>query len=375
MDKNYKQCTRCIMDTTDPDITFDKNGVCNHCERYDNLLSIRVFRENEGKIALTSLVDNIKRDGKGKEYDCIIGVSGGVDSTYVAYLAHKLGLRPLAIHFDNGWNSELAVSNIEKTLNKLGIDLYTYVIDWEEFRDLQLSFLLASTPDGEIPTDHAINALLFEQASKRNIKYIINGMNFKTESLSVPKWSYGHSDWKYIKNVHSLFGKTKLKNYPHFSLFDTFYFLFVKRVKLISILNYIDYNKDEVMGVLENELDWKYYGGKHYESVYTRFYQAYILPKKFNIDKRLGHLSDLIRSSNITRPIALLEINKSIADDSLLMSDKAFVMKKLGLDESAFEKIMTSPKKYFTDYPNNYKKVLMLKDILNRFRSKGIMSR
>jgi N-acetyl sugar amidotransferase len=375
MDKNYKQCTRCIMDTTDPDITFDNNGVCNHCERYDTLLSIRVFRENEGKIALNSLVENIKRDGKGKEYDCVIGVSGGVDSTYVAYLAHKLGLRPLAIHFDNGWNSELAVSNIEKTLNKLGIDLYTYVIDWEEFRDLQLSFLLASTPDGEIPTDHAINALLFEQASKRNIKYIINGMNFKTESLSVPKWSYGHSDWKYIKNIHSQFGKVKLKNYPHFSLFDTFYFLFFKRIKLISILNYIDYNKDEVMGVLENELDWKYYGGKHYESVYTRFYQAYILPKKFNIDKRLGHLSDLIRSGNITRSIALLEFNKSIADDSLLMSDKAFVMKKLCLDESAFEKIMTSQKKYFTDYPNNYNMILLLKDILNRFRSKGIMSR
>jgi hypothetical protein len=200
-------------------------------------------------------------------------------------------------------------------------------------------------------------------------------MNFKTETLSVPNWSYGHSDWKYIKNIHSQFGKVKLKNYPHFSLFDTFYFLFFKRIKLISILNYIDYNKDEVMGVLENELDWKYYGGKHYESVYTRFYQAYILPKKFNIDKRLGHLSDLIRSGNITRSIALLEFNKSIADNSLLMSDKAFVMKKLCLDESAFEKIMTSQKKYFTDYPNNYNMILLLKDILNRFRSKGIMSR
>ncbi len=372
---NYQRCTRCIMDTSDPDITFDKDGVCNHCHRYDDQLNIRVYSESEGKKALNELVGNIKRAGKGKDYDCIIGVSGGVDSTYVAYLTKKLGLNPLAIHFDNGWNSELAVSNIEKVLNKLDIDLYTYVIDWEEFKDLQLSFLKASTPDGEIPSDHAINALLFQEASKRGIKYIINGMNFKTESMSVPKWAYGHADWKYIKSVHKIFGTKKLKKYPHYTLFDTFNYLFVKRIKLISILNYIDYNKEEVMKVLQQDLDWKYYGGKHYESVYTRFYQAYILPKKFNIDKRIGHQSDLIRSGNVTREQALEEIKKEIADPALLAQDKEFVIKKLSLTEAGFEDIMNAKPKLFTDYPNNFDKVQKLKGVMNDLRAKGTMSK
>lgn len=363
------------MDTTDPDITFDKDGVCNHCHRYDELLSVRVFEPEEGKRALDQLVTNIKRDGKKKEYDCIIGVSGGVDSTYVAYLTKKLGLNPLAIHFDNGWNSELAVSNIEKVLEKLDIDLYTYVIDWEEFKDLQLSFLKASTPDGEIPSDHAINALLFKEASKRGIKYIINGMNFKTESLAVPKWAYGHSDWKYIKSVHKQFGTKKLKKYPYFTLFDTFLYLFVRRIRLVSILNYIDYDKSEVMKVLQEDLGWKYYGGKHYESVYTRFYQSYILPQKFNIDKRIGHLSDLIRSGSISREDALKELDKEIADSDMMATDKKFVKKKLGLSDDAFEKIMNDQPKLFTDYPNNYDRVQKLKGILNNLRKSGKLSR
>ncbi len=372
---SYQRCTRCIMDTSDPDIVFDVKGVCNHCHRYDELFSLRVFSKEEGQQALEALVNGIKKNGKGREYDCIIGVSGGVDSTYVAYLTKELGLNPLAIHFDNGWNTELAVSNIEKVLKLLNIDLYTYVIDWEEFRDLQLSFLKASTPDGEIPSDHAINALLFKEASKRGIKYIINGMNFKTESMSVPKWAYGHSDWKYIHAIHKKFGSKKLRKYPHYSLFDTFYYLIVKRIKLVSILNYIDYNKDQVMDILQNKLGWKYYGGKHYESVYTRFYQAYILPNKFNIDKRIGHFSDLIRSGGISREKALEFLSEQIADPQLLARDREFVMKKLGLSPEAFENIMKAPNKLYTDYPNNSKNVARLKGYLNLLRGKGIMSK
>lgn len=375
MSMKYKRCSRCIMDTTDPDIHFDSEGVCNHCHRYDELLPIRTHQRKDAEQALQALVARIKSDGKSEKYDCIIGVSGGVDSTYVAYLTKKLGLRPLAIHFDNGWNSELAVSNIEKVLKKLDIDLYTYVIDWEEFKDLQLSFLKASTPDGEIPTDHAINALLFKEASKKGIKYIINGMNFKTESMSVPKWAYGHADWKYIKSVHKLFGRKKLKKYPHYSLLDTFRYLFIIRIKLVSILNYIDYQKDEVMKVLQDDLGWKYYGGKHYESVYTRFYQAYILPEKFNIDKRIGHLSDLIRSGSIARKQALKELEKDIADPEMIVRDREFVIKKLGLTEESFQQIISAKPKLFTDYPNNYDKVQKLKGILNRFREKGTMSK
>lgn len=368
-------CTRCIMDTSDPDITFDEHGVCNHCHRYDQELPKRVFHGQEGARRLKQLVDKIKEAGKNREYDCIIGVSGGVDSTYVAYLTKQLGLRPLAVHFDNGWNSELAVSNIEKTLDKLGIDLYTYVMDWPVFKNLQLSFLKASTPDGEIPTDHAINALLFQEASKRNIKYIISGMNFATESMSVPAWSYGHSDWKYIKAVHKLFGTSDLKKFPHFTFVDLFKWNILQRIQVVSVLNYIEYNKEEAMDILKNQLGWVYYGGKHYESVYTRFYQGYILPEKFSIDKRRGHLSDLIRSGQINREKALEEINKPGYPEQLLHQDKEFVLKKLNLTESSFDAIMKLPRKLFTDYPNRYADIQKLKSIVNFLRTKGWYSK
>ena len=361
------------MDTSDPDITFDDKGVCNHCIRYEELLPKRVFHESNAKEELQKLVADIRKSGD--EYDCIIGVSGGVDSTYVAYLTRQLGLNPLAVHFDNGWNSELAVSNIEKTLNQLGVDLYTYVIDWEEFKDLQLSFLKASTPDGEIPTDHAINSLLFKEADRRGIKYIINGMNFATESMSVPAWSYGHSDWKYIKAVHKIFGKIRLKNYPCYNLWDLFRWTFVRQIKVVSILNYINYNKNDVMELIQKELGWIYYGGKHYESVYTRFFQGYILPVKFGIDKRRGHLSDLILSKQITREDALLVLSRPGYEDKLLVQDKKFVIKKLGLDEQKFQDLMDLEKRSFNDYPNNSAIINKIKKMVNNLRKWGMYSK
>jgi N-acetyl sugar amidotransferase len=372
---NNSICKNCIMDTSDPEIIFDNTGVCNHCHRYDEELPKRVFKGGVAEKKLADIVKRIKQKGKSKEYDCIIGVSGGVDSTYVAYLTKELGIRVLAVHFDNGWNSELAVANIEKVLKKLDIDLYTYVIEWEEFKDLQLSFLKASTPDGEIPTDHAINALLFREASKRGIKYIINGMNFATESMAVRMWSYGHSDWKYIKAVHSLFGSKSLRNYPYYSFLRLFYWTFIKRIKVVSILNYIDYNKDEVMKIIQNKLDWVYYGGKHYESVYTRFYQGYILPAKFNIDKRRGHLSDLIRSGQISRSDAIKEIKKVGYDPKMRMIDTPFVLKKLGLDENKFNNIMNEKPKNFLDYPNNFKNIVKIKIFINKLRFKGLYTK
>jgi hypothetical protein len=299
-----------------------------------------------------------------------------VDSTYVAYLTKQLGLRPLAVHFDNGWNSELAVSNIEKTLEKVGIDLYTYVMDWTTFRDLQLSFLLASTPDGEIPTDHAINALLWQEANKRNIKYIINGMNFATESAAVLSWAYGHSDWKYIRSVNRIFGKNRrLKGYPHFSLLDLFYYSVVKGIRVVSILNYVDYNKNEVMDILQNKLGWVYYGGKHYESIYTRFYQAYVLPVKFGIDKRICHLSDLVNSKQLGREEALESLKTKDYSADMLKEDLAYVIKKFELTPEKFEAIMNSPIKSFRDYPNDYKLVMRIKSYLNKLRKLNLMPR
>lgn len=375
MNKTYQQCTRCIMDTSDPNICFDKDGVCNHCHRYYEMLEQRIVNKNESVYKLNEIVKKIKRNGKGKEYDCIIGVSGGVDSTYVAYLTKELGLRPLAVHFDNGWNSELAVSNIEKVLDKLNIDLYTYVIDWPMFRDLQISFLKSSTPDGEIPTDHAINALLFREANKRNIKYIINGMNFATESMAVESWAYGHSDWKYIKSVHKRFGNIKLTKYPEYSLSDLFYWTFFRNIKVISILNYIEYNKDAVMRKIQDELDWIYYGGKHYESVYTRFFQGYILPVKFKIDKRVGHFSDLIRSGQISRENALKEVANEIYDPKLLAQDKEYVIKKLNYTQEEFEQMMNAPIKSFLDYPNSYALITKLKKFVNWLRGRELYSK
>ncbi len=373
--RQYQICARCVMDTSDPDIIFDEEGVCNHCHRYEQLLPSRVYSADEAPKKLEELVSTIKNHGKGNEYDCIIGVSGGVDSTYVAYLVKKLGLKPLAVHFDNGWNSEIAVRNIEKTLDRLSIDLYTYVINWEEFKDLQKAFLSASTPDGEIPTDHAINALLFREASKRGIKYIINGMNFASESMAVPAWAYGHSDWKYINSVYATFGSRVLKHYPYYSFIHLFYWTFIKKIKVISILNYVPYKKNEALKVLKKELDWVDYGGKHYESVYTRFYQGYILPKKFNIDKRRGHVSDLVLSGQISRKQALEELEKPVYEEALLRQDKPFVIKKLELSAESFETLMKLPVKSFKDFPNSYERIAGLKRFLNFLRYKGWYSK
>jgi N-acetyl sugar amidotransferase len=374
MNKVYQRCVKCIMDTSDYNITFDVFGVCNHCKSYQERLISRVNNLTDKEEKLTKLIDKIKKS-TNKDYDCIIGVSGGVDSTYVAFLTKELGLKPLAVHFDNGWNSELAVSNIEKVLKKLGIDLLTYVIDWDEFKDLQKSFLYASTPDGEIPTDHAINALLFREANKRNIKYIINGMNFATESIAVKSWAYGHSDWTYIKDVHSKYGKIKLKKYPFYNLFHLFYWTFIKNIKVVSILNYIDYKKDEVMNILQTDLDWVYYGGKHYESVYTRFFQGYILPNKFGIDKRKGHLSDLIYSGQISRNEALIELEKEIYPQNIFKDDFLFVKKKFSFSDLEFDNVMNTPIRSFKEFKNIEGKIDLLKKFVNFLRLKNIYSK
>ena len=361
-------CSRCIMDTSDAEIIFDDQGVCNHCLRYDVLKDTRTIpRENAAK-EMKLLIDKIKRRGKGKEYDCIVGVSGGVDSTYVAYLAKINGLKPLAVHLDNGWNSDLATKNIHKVLKKMDIDLVTHVIDWNEFKDLQKSFLDASVPDGEIPTDHAIDAILWKTAGKYNIKFILSGMNFATVSLSVPAWAYGHSDWKYIKAVHKKFRNSSLSSYPHFGFMYLFYINFVKNVRIASLLNYIDYDKSETIKLLERELDWVSYGGKHYESIYTRFYQGYVLPEKFNIDKRRGHLSDLVNSEQITRTEALLEIEEPALSKNMLRDDKKFVIKKLDYTEKSFEKMLSSKNRTFREYPNSYSFVQFLRRLVNMLR-------
>ncbi|MHB0952140.1 MAG: N-acetyl sugar amidotransferase [Allorhizobium sp.] len=361
-------CTRCIMDTTDPDITFDGDGVCNHCYRYGALAKSRLIAVEERDGRLNSLVDEIKRAGQGKKYDCIIGVSGGVDSTYVAWLVKDLGLRPLAVHLDNGWNSELAVANIEKTLNTLGIDLYTHVLDWDEFKNLQISFLKASTPDGEVPTDHAIFALLYELAAKYGLHHIITGTNVVSEAILPEKWGYGYFDWRYVRNVHRIFGRSRLSNYPHFSILKLSYYVFLRRIRMVSILNYVEYDKQKAMDILKNRLGWVYYGGKHYESIYTRFYQAYILPRKFEIDKRKAHYSNLVLSGQMTRDEAVEAMKEPVYPEKMLQDDREYTIKKLGISEEDFENIMRAPRKTFEDYPNSHGIFEFAKKLVNATR-------
>lgn len=356
MNKEYKICSRCIMDTSDPEIMFNENDVCNHCITYDERAQQELHYNEEGQHELNKLVDKIKRDGKGKQYDSVIGVSGGVDSTFLAYQVKKLGLRPLAIHLDNGWNSELAISNIENILKRLEIDLYTHVIDWEEFKDLQVSFLRSSVPNCEIPTDHAVVSLFFKVAAQKGIRYLIRGGNLVTEGILPASWGYDAKDLRHIKAIHKNFGSGKLRTLPRMGLLGWTYNTFIRGVKFIPLLNYIPYNKDEAKKIIMNELDWRDYGGKHYESIYTRFFQGYILPKKFGFDKRRAHLSTLICSGQTTREAALEEIKREpYPNEKMMVDDMEYVVKKLGITSSEFESIMKEPPKTYKDYPNNAK--------------------
>jgi N-acetyl sugar amidotransferase len=367
----HRVCTKCIMDTTDPDIAFDEDGVCSHCHRYEQVARARLFEGPENKHKLDELVAEISSRGRRKEYDCVIGVSGGVDSTYVAYLVKQFGLRPLAVHLDNGWDSELAVGNIENVLKKLNIDLYTYVIDWEEFKDLQLSFLRASTPDGEVPTDHAILATLYRVASQHEVRCIILGTNVISEAVLPLKWGYGYFDLRYIKAVHKQFGTKRLNSFPSFSLVKLFYYMILRRTRLISILNYIQYDKKKAIETIQRELGWIDYGGKHYESIYTRFFQAYILPRKFNIDKRKAHYSNLVLSGQMKREEALNKIREPISALVDLRQDREYTTKKLGISEEVFNQIMTLPPKTFLDYPSHYvlmEKMKKLRDTLKALK-------
>lgn len=350
MSKPYRMCSRCVMDTSDPDITFDDQGVCCHCHRHDALIRRYVFAGEEGRRRVERIVQRIKREGSTKRYDCVIGVSGGVDSTFVAHTVKALGLRPLAVHLDNGWDSELAVKNIEQTMRILGIDLHTHVLDWEEFRDLQVAFLRASTPDSEIPSDHAIVSLMCLMAREVGVRHIVTGNNLRTETHLPPAWSQGHMDWRYIRSVHERFGTKPLRSYPHLSLWKQ---LFVRvTMETTNLLDYLDYSKTEAMSVLERELGWKYYGGKHYESVYTRWYQGYWLPRKFGYDKRRMHLSSLICSGELTRAEALDQLQAPTYDRALQEQDTAYVIKKLGLTEEELERLAALPKRSYWDFPS-----------------------
>jgi N-acetyl sugar amidotransferase len=296
----------------DENISFDEKGICNYYYDYKQAEKLGVFRGKDGEEKLAKLVAKVKEDGKGKTYDCLIGLSGGVDSSYVAWLVKKQGLRPLAVHLDNGWNSELAVKNIENIISKLNIDLYTLVVNWQEFKDIQLSYLKASVVDIEVVSDHAIFATMYKLAKEKNIGYIISGTNIVTEHIMPPGWLYKKMDFANLKDIHNKYGSVKLKTYPTFDFKKYVYYSSMLQLTPISILNYVPYNKQEIKEFITRELNWRDYGGKHYESMFTKFYQAYILPEKFKIDKRKAHLSTLICAGQMTKEGSLAGIGKTV---------------------------------------------------------------
>ncbi len=338
----HTMCTKLVMDTTDPDIDFDDQGVCNWWHQFHRIKNER-HSPNQLQLQLDAMVSRIKECGKQNDYDCVLGISGGVDSSYLALLAKQWGLRPLVVHFDNGWNDELAVANIEKIVRSLGFDLSTCVMHWPEFRDLQRSYFKASVLDLEVPTDHMIFASLFQIASKQNIKFILSGNNFATESILPRSWYFSKSDLRNLLAVHRRHGEIPLKQLPRLGVWQRTYFECLRGIEIVEPLNLMDYRKLVAKKQLMSQFDWNDYGGKHYESVFTRFYQGYILPQKFGIDKRKAHLSNLICNGEITREDAIEELLQPTYEPVRQLEDKRYVAKKLGWSESEFDDLLSMP--------------------------------
>lgn len=366
--RSYQGCVRCVMDTTDPDITFDEQGVCRYCREFESASHTLAATDEEGARRWEAMAEKIKEARRGREYDTILGLSGGVDSSYMAYLCAKLGLTPLVVHFDNGWNSELAVQNIYNIVEKLGFELFTYVIDWEEFRDLQRSFFMASVIDVEMLTDHAIAASMIRIAKEQKIPYVMSGTNLATESGLPKAWYWNKQDLTNIKAIQKRYGSKRLKSFPTFNIRQWLYLQVFKPFTVVEPLNLVRYRKTDAIDILTEKLDWRYYGGKHYESIFTRFYQAFVLPEKFGVDKRKAHFSSLIRNGEMTRDQALEALGMPLYLPEELERDKEYVLKKLGFTEEEFDGIMKAPVKAHSDYPSEIHLLTYAKNVARTFR-------
>jgi N-acetyl sugar amidotransferase len=351
----YQICNRCIMDTSDPNIAFDDQGNCNHCHLLMENRDRYWLPDERGQKKLEQLIEDIKLAGKGRDYDCVMGLSGGVDSSYLAARASEWGLRILAIHVDGGWNTELAVRNIERMVTKLGIDLHTFVIDWEEMRDLQVAFLKAGVPNQDIPQDHAFFAALYRETARQNVPYVLTGSNYATESILPSAWGYSAGDLTHLRAIHKRFGTTRrLKTFPQLGFFYfNWYLPRIKKVRIVAPLDLMPYSKTMAIKELEERFGWQYYGGKHYESLFTKFFQAYYLPTRFGFDKRRAHIASLVASGEITRDEALRIMEEPLYDNAVLQKDQEYVLKKLKLSESEFNTLLTAPVHRHQDYPTN----------------------
>ena len=355
MSNLYQICTRCVMDTSDPNIKFDENGVCDHCHDFANHVKPNWHTDERGRKELEQIITQIKENGKGKDFDCLLGLSGGFDSSYMLHLAVKeFGLRPLVFHVDGGWNSEISVHNINVMIDKLGLDLYTEVINWEEMKDFQLAFFKSGVPHIDIPQDHAFIATLYNFADKYNIKYILNGGNFSTECVQYPmKYYYYGTDMKQINDIRKKFGTNKMETYPFSSILrHKFYLKYFRGVNVVKPLNYMPYIKGDALNLLVNEYGFKPYPQKHFESRFTKFFEGYWLPERFGFEPRRVMYSSLILTGQMQRDEALEKLNKPAYNPETIDEDFNYIATKLGITSLQLREYFYMPKKYYWDYKN-----------------------
>jgi len=355
-EEGYQRCTSCVMDTTDPGISFDEDGICDHCWNFRNMVQPNWHTDERGHDELRRIVEDIKKDGKDRDFDCLIGISGGLDSSYMCHVAVKeYGLRPLVFHVDGGWNSQIAVGNIEALIDRLSLDLYTEVINWEEMKDFQLSFFKSGVSHIDVPQDHSFIATLYHFANKHKIKYILNGGNYSTECVRNPlEWFYHGTDLRQIRDIHGQFGSVPLTNYPLSGiLFHKVYLRYLRGVRVIKPLNYVPFIKQDAIELLSREYDWKPYPQKHFESRFTRFFEGYWLPTKFAFDSRTVQFSSLILTKQMSREEAVEKLSHPAWDPETITQDFEYIATKLGISVAELEGYRDAPNKSYRDYKTN----------------------
>lgn len=357
MSRKYQICSNCIMDTSDSTLTFDERGWCDYCRNFFTVLQPNWHPNERGIREITPLIEKIKREGKGRDHDCILGISGGLDSSYAAYVAkEKFGLRPLLFHCDAGWNSDLGVSNIQKMVDGLGLDLVTEVVNWEEMKDLQRAFFMSQVPFVDTPQDLALFSAMYNFAAKNGFKYVITGGNNSTECVRESiEWTYFSTDTRHVKDVHRQFGSRPLPTLPMCDIFKyRIYYRLIKGMQIIKLLDSVPYIKKDAIRELNEKFGWQPYPQKHYESRFTRFFEAYWTPRKFGFDKRRAYMSSEILTGQMTRDEALDRISRPELSEEVLRQEFEYVATKLGWTVDEFEQIFRGPNKTFQDYKNNY---------------------
>lgn len=351
----YQMCTRCVMDTSDENIKFDINGVCDHCHDFDQYVKPNWKTDEQGRNELEKIIAKIKKSSRNNDFDCLLGISGGVDSSYMLHLAvNEFGLKPLVFHVDGGWNSELAVHNINVMIDILGLDLYTEVINWEEMKDFQLAFFKSGVPHIDIPQDHAFIATLYNFADRYKIKYILNGGNLSTECVQYPmQYYYYGTDMRQIADIRKKFGKSRMETYPFSSVFrHKLYLKYLRGVNVVKPLNYMPYIKEDALALLEREYGWKPYPQKHFESRFTKFFESYWLPERFGFDPRRVQFSSLILTGQMTRDEAIEQLKIQAYNTETIQDEFNYIATKLGISAKELQEYFAMPKKFYWNYQN-----------------------